>query len=113
MQNRLVDYVDGKSQSQTYFKSFSTLQKCLLISIPYHGFAHGMLYVYWTFSIGGKYGLGAVQGSLSRIWELVWIFHIPYPPNLSLAGSYACPMASDPQRGKKVIAIFMLEIKPI
>ena len=120
MQNRLVDYVDGKSQSQTYFKSFSTLQKCLLISIPYHGFAHGMLYVYWTFSIGGKYGLGAAQSSWSWTFESTSgssTFHI----NLRRALLVHTPaLGYQMLRGKRKseylaqvkVAIFILEIKP-
>lgn len=37
--------------------------------IPYKGTTHGLLYFYWTFSIGGKFDLGAAQGSWSWTFE--------------------------------------------
>ena len=89
MQNRLVDYVDGKSQSQTYFKSFSTLQKCLLISMIYHGSTHGMFYVYWIFPLVENMALGqfkarghefeSLSGSSTFHIYLTWalLVHMP------------------------------------
>ena len=57
------------------------------------------------------------QLMVMNVWEHVWIFHIPYQPNQSLAGSHACPRASDAQMEKEVwlsshikIEIFILEI---
>ena len=44
MQNRLVDYVDGKSQTQSVLRIFSSVQKCLLSSIPYQDTTHDLLY---------------------------------------------------------------------
>ena len=52
-----------------------------------------------------------------NFWGHVCIFHILYQPNESLAGSHACPRASDVQREKEVwlshhikIENFILEI---
>ena len=45
MQNRLVDYVDGKSQTQSVLRIFSSVQKCLLSSIPYQT----LLMIYFIF----------------------------------------------------------------
>ena len=44
MQNSLVDYVDCKSQTQRVLRIFSSVQKCLLFSIPYKDTNHDLLY---------------------------------------------------------------------
>ena len=44
MQNSLVDYVDGKSQTQRVLRICNSVQKCLLSSIPYQDTTHDLLY---------------------------------------------------------------------
>ena len=44
MQNSLVDYVDGKYQTQKDLRICSSVQKCLLSSIPYKDTTHDLLY---------------------------------------------------------------------
>ena len=112
MQNRLVDYVDGKSQTQSVLRIFSSVQKCLLSSIPYQTLLMIYFIFYWTFSTGGKYDLGGSSRLMvMNIWENVWIVHTPYPPKDSLAGSHACPRAPDAQMKKEVwyLAIWRLQ----
>ena len=99
MQNNLVEYVGGKSQTQRVLRILRTPQKCLF----FLSLIRGLLYFYWTFSIGGKYDLGGISKlRVISIWEHIWIFHIPYHPNESLAGSHACPRASNARRVKEI-----------
>lgn len=101
-----MDYVDSKSQSQTYFKSFSTLQKRLLISSLSwlcSWYAVCLLNIFHWWQI---WPWGCSRLMVTWIWELVWIFHIPYPPNLSLCLFICLPYGIWSLRGKERIAIF-------
>ena len=112
MQNRLVDYVDGKSQTQRVLRICSSVQKCLLSSIPYQDTTHDLVYFLLNiFHWRQIWPWGGLRLMVMNIWEHVWIVHIPYPPEDSLAGSHACPRAPDAQRGKKVwyLAIWRLQ----
>lgn len=114
-QNSFMDYVAGKFQPQT--EGCSTLQKCLLFSIPYQGTTHGLLYFYWAFSISC---LGAAQGSWSWIFESMAgysTFHINLRRDLLVHMPFLGPLMLIDKRKSDYLAqvkisIFILEIKP-
>lgn len=121
MQNSLEDYEDGRSQpwrsKDLQYSSEMSLKKKKNL---YQANPLGLLYFYWTFSIGGKYGLGTAQSSWSWTFESMSgssTFHI----NLRRAFLVHIPaLGYQMLRGKRKsdylaqvkAAIFILEIKP-
>ena len=87
--------------------------------IPYKGTTHGLLYFYWTFSIGGKFDLGIAQGSLSWTYENMsgsstfhinlmrsLLVHVPVLGHLTLKGKRESDYLDQVK-----IANFILEMK--
>lgn len=110
MQNCLVDYVDSKSQTE----SFEDLQQCSEMS-PFFYPYQTLLMIYFISLLNifhwRQYDLGGSSRLMVMVWENVWIVHTPYPPKDSLAGSHACPRAPDVQMKKEVwyLAIWRLQ----
>lgn len=120
MQKSLFDCIDGISQPWIELRICNTLQLCNPLK---KSLILSLLLVCFIFTehvpLVANIALGKLKVHIHEIWEHVWIFYFPYPPKQSLAGSCACPSASDTQRGKKSdylaqikFAIFNLEIKP-
>lgn len=57
-------------------------------------------FMFTEYFIVANMALGQFKAHGHEYESLCLIFHIPYLPNLSFAGSYAFPKASDPQEGK-------------
>ena len=131
MQNSLEDYEDGRSQpwrskdlqyssEMSLKKQTNKTKKQKNKKTLYQANPLGLLYFYWTFSIGGKYGLGTAQSSWSWTFESMSgssTFHI----NLRRAFLVHMPaLGYQMLRGKRKsdylaqvkVAIFILEIKP-
>lgn len=99
MQKSLVDYVVANLRHREIW-GFTVQDSSEMspFSIPYHDITIFLLNI----SIDDKYGFGGFSSLMvMNIWEHVWIFHLPYQPNKSLAGSHACSRTSDAWREKR------------
>lgn len=117
MQNRLVDYVDGKSQTPESFEDFQQCSEMSPFFYPLSGhYSWFTLFFTEHFPLEANITLGQLRLMVTNVRACVDHPHSTYSSKNSLADSHTCPRAPDAQRGKSLISshmkttIFILEI---
>lgn len=97
MQKSLVDYVVANLRHREIW-GFAGLFRNVSFFYPlsWHYYIFTEHFHWWQIWFWRPFSL-----MVMNIWEYVWIFHLPYQPNKSLAGSHACSRISDAWREKE------------